>query len=102
MNNLFKEDLEMYRKLVEDFKNLQSADFSTAYTLSQDALILADRWNEIMLNSVKYSKDLDCTKTDFSNYCYQKFKMLIKIHDFCRVVYRQGSYGIQSYGEDLI
>jgi hypothetical protein len=27
--------------------------------------------------------------------------MLIKIHDFCRVVYRQGSYGIQSYGEDL-
>lgn len=102
MNNLFKEDLEMYRQLVEDFKNLQSADFSTAYTLSQDALILADRWNEIMLNSVKYSKDLDCTKTDFSNYCYQKFKMLIKIHDFCRVVYRQGSYGIQSYGEDLM
>ena len=102
MNNLFKEDLDMYRQLVEDFKNLQSADFPTAYTLSQDALILADRWNEIMLNSVKYSKDLDCTKTDFSNYCYQKFKMLIKIHDFCRVVYRQGSYGIQSYGEDLM
>ena len=102
MNNLFKEDLEMYRNLVEEFKNLQGNDFSTAYTLSQDALIMADRWNEIMLNSVKYSKDLECTKTDFSNYCYQKFKMLIKIHDFCRVVYRQGSYGIQSYGEDLM
>lgn len=102
MNNLFKEDLEMYRQLVENFKNLQGNDFSTAYTLSQDALIMADRWNEIMLNSVKYSKDLECTKTDFSNYCYQKFKMLIKIHDFCRVVYRQGSYGIQSYGEDLM
>jgi hypothetical protein len=28
----------------------------------------------------------------------------MKIHDFCRVVYRQGSYGIQNsfYGEDLI
>lgn len=102
MNNLFKEDLEQYRELVEQFKSLDSADFSTAYTLSQDALIMADRWNEIMLNSVKYSRDLDCTKTDFSNYCYQKFKMLIKIHDFCRVVYRQGSYGIQSYGEDLM
>ncbi len=102
MNNLFKEDLDLYKGLVEDFKNLDSADFATAYTLSQEALILADRWNEIMLNSVKYSRDLDCTKTDFSNYCYQKFKMLIKIHDFCRVVYRQGSYGIQSYGEDLM
>ena len=104
MNNLFKEDIDLYKGLVEDFKNLDSADYSTAYTLSQEALIMADRWNEIMLNSVKYSKDLDCTKTDFSNYCYQKFKMLIKIHDFCRVVYRQGVQSMQNsfYGEDLM
>jgi hypothetical protein len=28
----------------------------------------------------------------------------MKIHDFCRVVYRQGSYGIQNsfYGEDML
>lgn len=96
MNNLFKEDIELYRGLVEDFKNLDSADFSTAYTLSQEALIMADRWNEIMLNSVKYSKELDCSKTDFSNYCYQKFKMLIKIHDMCRMIYRSGTYGINN------
>lgn len=91
------EDIKLYNGLVEDFKNLDSGDFSTAYALSQLALSLADRWNEIMLNSVKYSKELSYTKSEFTNYCYQKFKILMKIHDFCRVVYRQGSYGIQYY-----
>lgn len=98
------EDIEFYKGLIEDFKNLDSSDFTSAYSLSQIALITADRWNEIMLDSVKYSRELDYTKSEFTNYCYQKFKMLMKIHDFCRVVYRQGSYGIQNsfYGEDLM
>ena len=90
------EDIEFYKKLVEDFKNLDSNDFSTAYTLSQEALITADRWNEIMLNSVKYSKEMEVTKSDFTNYCYQKYKILMKIHEMCRMVYRAGTYGINN------
>lgn len=96
MKNL-EEDIKLYNGLVEDFNNLDSSDYTTAYTLSQLALSLSDRWNEIMLNSAKYSKELDYTKSEFTNYCYQKFKILIKIHDFCRIVYRQGAYGIHSY-----
>lgn len=104
MLDQLNEDIKIYNGLVEDFSALDSSDFQTAYGLSQVALITADRWNEIMLDSVKYSKELEVTKSEFTNYCYQKFKMLMKIHDFCRVVYRQGSYGIQNsfYGEDLI
>ena len=51
------EDIEQYKGIIEDFKNLDSSDYSTAYVLSQLALITADRWNEIMLNSVKYAKE---------------------------------------------
>ena len=98
-----EEDIKFYDNLIKDFESLDSGDFTTAYKLSQIALISADRWNEIMLDSVKYSKELEYTKSEFTSYCYQKFKMLMKIHDFCRVVYRQGSYGIQNsfYNEDL-
>jgi hypothetical protein len=104
MLDSLNKDIEQYNGLVKDFQDLDSGDFMTAYTLSQEALILADRWNEIMLNAVKYSKEMEVTKSDFTNYCYQKFKMLMKIHDFTRVVYRQGSYGIQNsfYSEDLM
>lgn len=97
---MIKEDIELYNRLIAEFNLLDSSDFTNAYTLSQEALVTADRWNEIMLNSVKYSKEFEVTKSEFTNYCYQKFKMLMKIHDFCRVVYRQGSYELQSYGEE--
>ena len=100
--NEIKEDIKFYNELMENFKKLESSDFTTAYKLSQSSLIAADRWNEIMLNSARYSKELEYTKSEFSSYCYQKFKMLMKVHEFCRIIYRQGSYGIQNsfYGED--
>lgn len=98
------EDIEFYNKLMEDFKNLDSSDYSTAYVLSQKALITADRWNEIMLDSVKYAKQMEITKSEFTNYCYQKYKILMKAHDFARMVHRKGVYGINNsfYGEDAM
>jgi hypothetical protein len=97
------EDIEFYNKLMEDFKNLDSSDYSTAYVLSQEALITADRWNEIMLDSVKYAKQMEITKSEFTNYCYQKYKILMKAHEMCRMVYRQGVYGITNnfYNEEV-
>jgi len=96
------EDIEFYNKLMEDFKSLDSSDYSTAYVLSQEALITADRWNEIMLDSVKYAKQMEITKSEFTNYCYQKYKILMKAHEMCRMVYRQGVYGITNnfYNEE--
>jgi hypothetical protein len=97
-----KEDIELYNNLMQDFKNLDSSDYSTAYVLSQEALVTADRWNEIMLNSAKYSKEFEVTKSEFTNYCYQKFKMLMKVHEMSRMIYRQGVYGISNnfYNEE--
>ena len=88
------QDIEQYKELIEIFKTLDSSDYSTAYQLSEDALVMADRWNEIMLNSVKYSKELEVTKSDFTNYCYQKYKILMKVHEMCRMIYRTGAYGL--------
>lgn len=98
-----EEDIKYYDDLIQKFKTLNSSDFTTAYKLAQAALVAADRWNEIMLDSVKYTKDINYTKSEFTSYCYQKYKVLMKMHDFARVIYRQGSYGIQNsfYNEDL-
>ena len=49
-----------------------------------------------MLESVKYSRDLEVTKSDFTNYCYQKYKVLMKIHDFARSTWRQGQENLRS------
>ena len=94
---MLDEDIRLYNRLVEDFNNLDSSDYATAYTLSQLALSLADRWNEIMLNSVKYSKELEYTKTEFTTYCYQKFKILMKIHEMSRMIWKQGEENGRSF-----
>ena len=91
---MLEEDIKQYNGLVEDFNNLDSSDYASAYVLSQLALTLADRWNEIMLDSTKYSRDFSKTKSEFTNYCYQKVKILMKIHDMCRCVWRKGVYEI--------
>lgn len=98
------EDIEFYKNLMQDYEDLDSSDYTTAYNLAIVALLTADRWNEILLESAKYSKELDITKSRFENYCYQKYKILLKMHDFCRMVHRKGAYGINNsfYGEDLM
>lgn len=94
---MIEQELKMYNELLNRFKRLDSSDYATAYELSQLSLSLAERWNEIMLNSVKYSKELSYTKSEFTNYCYQKYKILMKIHDMCRCVWRQGEENARFY-----
>jgi len=89
-----REDIEFYQTLMSDYESLDSSDYTFAYDLSKVALMTADRWNEILLESAKYSKELDVTKSRFENYAYQKWKILMKMHEFCRIVYRQGKDGI--------
>lgn len=88
------EDIEFYKYLLSEYESLSSEDYKYAYDLSKQALMTADRWNEILLESAKYSKELDVTKSRFENYAYQKWKILMKMHEFCRIVYRQGKDGI--------
>jgi hypothetical protein len=83
-------EIKLYNDLLDAYNKLISTDYVTAYELARDSLSLADRWNEIMLNSIKYSKELKYTKSEFTNYCYQKYKILMKIHDICRCIWRQG------------
>lgn len=89
------EDIKQYNELMEEFRSLDSSDYITAYRLSQTALSLADRWNEIMFDCIRYAKELNKTKSEVSAYCYEKCKILLKLHDFARMVYRQGSYALR-------
>ena len=99
---MIDEDILQYNELIDNFRRLDSSNYTNAYKLAQTSIMLADRWNEIMLNSVQYSKEYEVTKSEFSNYAYQKYKILMKIHDFARMIYRQGVYGITNsfYNED--
>lgn len=91
MNSLgiFQEDLEQYKMIIDNYSALASNDGATAYELAKMSMIEADRWNEIAFNSSKYSKESNVSKTDLYQWAYHKYRILMTIHEFCRVVYRQ-------------
>lgn len=85
-----QEDIKQYNETLEIYKQLNPEDIELAYDLAKECLILADRWNEIMLNSAKYCTLIDTKKTSFENWSYHKYRILMTIHEFSRVVWRQG------------
>ena len=89
VNLIFKEDLEQYQVIMDSYELLTSEDGITAYKLAQMSILQADRWNEIMLNASKLSKEISIAKTDLYSWAYHKYRILMTIHEFCRVVYRQ-------------
>ncbi len=92
MNNLnlyFEEDLKQYKFILDNYEGLSSEDGETAYDLAKQCIVQADRWSEISLNASKIGKEINVSKTDLYNFVYQRYRILMTIHEFCRVVYRQ-------------
>lgn len=89
MLDVLKEDIDQYKTLKDNFEALSSDDGDTAYQLAVQMIVCADRWSEITLNVSKYAKELDVSKTNLYNWAYHKYRILMTMHEFCRVVYRQ-------------
>lgn len=91
-----KEDIEQYSKAFEDFYDLDSTDYMTAYELAKVFFQIANRWSEIKLNSDKMCNELGYKKTLFKEYAYEKYRLASNASEFCRVVYRQGKEDLRS------
>ena len=85
-----KEDIEQYDLTISTYDNLEPEDVELAYDLAKQSLVLANRWNEIMVDSAKYCTLIGVKKSQFENYAYHKYRILMTVHEFCRVVRRQG------------
>ena len=84
-----KEDIKQYNETLEIYNQLETEDIDLAYDLAKESLLLANRWNEIMLDSAKYCTLLDTKKTSFESWAYHKYRILMTMHEFSRVVWRQ-------------
>lgn len=84
-----KEDIKQYNETLETYSQLCPEDIELAYDLAVKCLILADRWNEIMLNSAKYCTLVETSRTLFEKWAYHKYRILMTAHEYSRVVWRQ-------------
>ena len=85
---IVQEDFNQFRELSKRFMEVKPEDASTLYELAIDSWLLATRWSEIQSNASKMAIEHDINKTDFKDYCYQKYRQLQEMHITCRSWYR--------------
>ncbi len=98
---IYKEDLEAYQTIFDNYESLTSDDLETAYMLAKMSIIQADRWNEIAFNAEKVNRELGVSKTSLYNWAYHRYRILMTIHESCRVVWRQCKEDFRNRGGDF-
>lgn len=85
---IVSEDFAQYKELANEFKKVDPADGVTLRKLTIDSWLLASRWSEIQSLSRKIAEQYEVSKTDFSDWAYQKYRQLQELHITCRSWYR--------------
>lgn len=82
------EDMKQYLAVAKRFQEVKSEDAVELRQLTIDSWILACRWSEIQSLSRKIAEQYEISKTDFSDWAYQKYRQLQELHITCRSWYR--------------
>ena len=94
MNNFKKEieeDVRQYREFLKEYASLTPEDFGLAYRLTQQSLVLADRWIDWQMKANKeQAAELNVNKSDLGNWCYAHYRQLHLAFEHCRVVWSMG------------
>jgi hypothetical protein len=86
-----KEDVRQYRDFIKRYSALTTEDCSTAFDMTKEALVLADRWIDLQAQANKEAaRELGTTKSDLSQWCYAHYRQLHLAFEHCRVIWNNG------------
>jgi hypothetical protein len=95
-SKLFPQDMELYYDVMERYIQLTPEDFAGAYRLSQDALVMEDRFANLTASAGKLALSNQVSKankSDIKDFCYRKLKIMEYIHEQARMVWNKGEQG---------
>lgn len=84
-----KEDCEMYRDLARRYLALDLSTPDLAFDVKKDAWALAQRWSDIASMASKIAILHDTSKTDFKDWCYQRYRQLQLMHEDARMMWNK-------------
>ncbi|WP_326511372.1 hypothetical protein [Clostridium intestinale] len=92
-----EEDLKLCREILEQYMNLSPEDGVGAFKLSQLALSMYDRLNEIRIqvNTVKVTQDK--TKSDLKEYIRSKMKVMEYVHVESRAIFNSINNDVRKF-----
>lgn len=93
---MFHEDMNLFYNVMERYMNLTSENYAGAYKLSQDALVMEDRFANLTADAGKLAlsnKISKVSKSDIKDFCYRKLKIMEYVHEQARMVWNKGEQG---------
>lgn len=82
------EDIVQFKALFKRYRDKKLEDLDELYYISNNALILAQRWCEIQSIASVIAKEHGISKTDFQTWAYQHYRNLQEMHIDCRSLYK--------------
>ncbi len=95
LDECFPEDVEQYYEIAEQYLNLTTEDFASAFEISKKAWVLSDRWSALASDAGKLATMKKLNKTDIKDYCYRKYKQMSRIHEHTRMIWNKGELAVR-------
>lgn len=73
-------ECKLYNQILQDYEKLKLEDINTLDELRKKSIILASNFITMKSNSDIIARKLKTSKTQFNDWCYQRYRILMEIH----------------------
>lgn len=94
----FSGECKLYNQVLDDYKNLKLENINGIDELRRKSIILASNFITMKSNSDIIATKLATNKTQFSDWCYQKYRVLMEIHTDLSVDLTHSRNDLKQYG----
>ena len=94
----FIEESKLYNEMLNKYQNLKLEDIDGLDKLRRESIILASNYITMKSNSDIISNRLKTSKTQFNDWCYQRYRVLMEIHTDLSVDLTHSRNDLREYG----
>lgn len=94
----FKGECELFNKILEEYKNIKLEDIDNLDDLKRKSIILASNFVTVKSNADIIARKLSTSKTQFNDWCYQKYRVLMEIHTDLSIDLTHSRNDLRQYG----
>lgn len=95
----FEGESRLYNQILKGYENLKLEDIDGLDELRKKSIILASNFITMKSNADIIAKKIGTNKTQFNDWCYQRYRILMEIHTDLSVDLTHTRNDIRNFGD---
>lgn len=92
-------ECKLYNEILKQYENLKLEDLVGLDDLRRKSIILASNFITLKSNADVIAKKIGTNKTQFNDWCYQRYRILMEIHTDLSVDLTHSRNDLREFGE---